>query len=127
LSTPPPVQTLNRYTRNNDDGSITWGYENEDGSFKEETIGIDCVVRGKYGYVDPDGQKREYEYQSGNPCDPNKKDQEEEEEELPEGPGPQQQLAGVLSARPRPNQQQQQQRRPVSVQQGQQYQPQYQK
>jgi len=106
--------------RNNDDGSITWGYENEDGTFKEETIGADCVVRGKYGYVDPDGQKREYEYQSGNPCDPNKKDQEEEEE-LPEGPGPQQQLAGVINARPRPVQQQQ--RRPIPQQQ-QQYQPQ---
>jgi len=24
-STPPPVQTLNRYMKNNDDGSITWG------------------------------------------------------------------------------------------------------
>jgi hypothetical protein len=49
LTTPPPVQTLNRYMKNNDDGSITWGYENEDGTFKEETIGVDCVVRGKYG------------------------------------------------------------------------------
>lgn len=28
------------------DGSITWGYESEDGSFKEETLGADCVVRG---------------------------------------------------------------------------------
>jgi len=109
--------------KNNEDGSITWGYENEDGTFKEETIGADCVVRGKYGYVDPDGQKREYEYQSGNPCDPNKKDQEEAEEEAErEGPGPQQQIQGVINARPRPVVQQQ--RRPAPQQQ-QQYQPQY--
>lgn len=107
--------------KQNEDGSITWGYENEDGTFKEETLGADCVVRGKYGYVDPDGQKREYEYQSGNPCDPNKKDQEEEEEEeRREGPGPQQQVQGVINARPRPAQ-----RRPVPQQPQSQYQPQY--
>ncbi|XP_021943935.1 atherin isoform X2 [Folsomia candida] len=129
LTTPPPIQTVNRYMRNNDDGSITWGYENEDGTFKEETIGADCVVRGKYGYVDPDGQKREYEYQSGNPCDPNKKNLEEEEEEAErEGPGPQQKIQGVINApRPRPQLVQQQQvRRPVpQQQQQQQYTPQY--
>lgn len=33
---------------------IKLGYEAADGSFKEETRGTDCVVRGKYGYVDPD-------------------------------------------------------------------------
>jgi len=111
LTTPPPVQTVNRYMKQNDDGSVTWGYENEDGTFKEETLGADCVVRGKYGYVDPDGNKREYEYQTGNPCDPNKKDQEEEEEEdLPDGPSRPQQISGILNARPRPVQQQQQRR-----------------
>ncbi|CAL8100618.1 unnamed protein product [Orchesella dallaii] len=103
LTTPPPIQTVNRYMKQNDDGSITWGYENEDGTFKEETLGADCVVRGKYGYIDPEGNKREYEYQTGNPCDPNKKNQEEEEEEeIPDGPSRPQQLAGVLNARPRP-------------------------
>lgn len=40
---------------------------------------MDCVIRGKYGYVDPDGVKREYSYESGNPCDKTA----EEEEELP--------------------------------------------
>jgi len=111
LTTPPPVQTVNRFMKQNEDGSMTWGYENEDGTFKEETLGADCVVRGKYGYIDPEGNKREYEYQTGNPCDPNKKDQEEELEEdddLPDGPSRQQQIAGVLNARPRPVQ-----RRPV--------------
>lgn len=67
----PPVQTIRNYNKVNDDGSFTFGYEADDGSFKEETRGTDCVVRGKYGYVDPDGNKREFTYVSGNPCDPN--------------------------------------------------------
>lgn len=77
----PPVQTLRNYNKVNDDGSFTFGYEAADGSFKEETRGTDCVVRGKYGYVDPDGNKREFTYVSGNPCDPNAP---KEEEDLPE-------------------------------------------
>lgn len=36
--------------------------------------------RGRYGYIDPDGVKREYTYETGNVCDPNKRDQEEEDE-----------------------------------------------
>ncbi|KAF7271499.1 uncharacterized protein LOC143201328 [Rhynchophorus ferrugineus] len=77
----PPVQTIRNYNKVNDDGSFTFGYEAADGSFKEETRGTDCVVRGKYGYVDPDGNKREFTYVSGNPCDPNAP---KEEEDLPE-------------------------------------------
>lgn len=46
---PPPVQTIRNYNKVNDDGSFTFGYEAADGSFKEETRGTDCVVRGKYG------------------------------------------------------------------------------
>lgn len=65
-------------------GSFTFGYEAADGSFKEETRGTDCVVRGKYGYVDPDGNKREFTYVSGNPCDPNHPDETEEEPERSE-------------------------------------------
>lgn len=68
----------------NDDGSFTFGYEAADGSFKEETRGTDCVVRGKYGYIDPDGNKREFTYVSGNPCDPNKPDEEEQEPHAPD-------------------------------------------
>lgn len=37
---PPPVQTLRNYNKVNDDGSFTFGYEADDGSFKEETRGI---------------------------------------------------------------------------------------
>lgn len=73
----PTVQTIRKFHEENEDGSITWGYENDDGSFKEETIGVDCVTRGKYGYFDPDGVKREYAYTTGIPCD---KEQQEAEE-----------------------------------------------
>ncbi|XP_068633977.1 uncharacterized protein [Battus philenor] len=65
----PVAQIIRKFRDENDDGSITWGFENDDGSFKEETIGIDCITRGKYGYVDPDGLKREYNYETGIPCD----------------------------------------------------------
>lgn len=34
---------------------------------------------GRYGYVDPDGMKREYTYETGIACDPNKKNSEEDE------------------------------------------------
>lgn len=78
------VQTIRNYSKVNDDGSFTFGYEAADGSFKEETRGTDCVVRGKYGYVDPDGNKREFTYVSGNPCDPNNPDQTEEDPEREE-------------------------------------------
>lgn len=78
---PPPVQTIRNYSKVNDDGSFTFGYEAADGSFKEETRGTDCVVRGKYGYIDPDGNKREFTYVSGNPCDPNQPNDQDDEED----------------------------------------------
>lgn len=77
----PVAQILRKYREENEDGTITWGFENDDGSFKEEIIGNDCVTRGRYGYVDPDGMKREYNYETGIQCDPNKRDLEEPEEE----------------------------------------------
>lgn len=73
----PVAQIIRKYREENEDGSITWGFENDDGSFKEETIGVDCVTRGSYGYVDPDGLKREYNYETGIPCDKTKEDQSE--------------------------------------------------
>lgn len=75
------MQVLRKYRDDNPDGSITWGFENDDGSYKEETIGNDCVTRGKYGYIDPDGVHRQYSYVQGLPCDRNKLKQEEEEDE----------------------------------------------
>lgn len=72
----PVAQVIRKYRDDNPDGSITWGFENDDGSFKEETIGIDCVTRGRYGYVDPDGLKREYNYETGILCDKTKEEPE---------------------------------------------------
>ncbi|KAJ8947075.1 hypothetical protein NQ318_019970 [Aromia moschata] len=74
----PQVQILRKYRTDNEDGSISWGFENDDGTFKEETLGTDCMTRGKYGYVDPDGVRREYTYETGNKCDPEDEDPEEE-------------------------------------------------
>jgi hypothetical protein len=84
----PTAQTIRNFNKLNDDGSFTFGYEADDGSFKEETRGTDCVVRGKYGYVDPDGNKREFSYVQGNPCDPNAASAEDDDEQQ------QQQLTG---------------------------------
>ena len=83
------VATVDRYRYENEDGSITWGYKNDDGGFKvtfllsplplaflwvcsvqEETIGVDCITHGKYGYTDSYGEKMEYSYSSGVRCDP---------------------------------------------------------
>lgn len=75
----PVAQVLRRYREDNPDGSITWGFENDDGSYKEETIGNDCITHGKYGYIDPDGNQREYSYSQGLPCDKTKNEQEDEE------------------------------------------------
>ena len=36
--------------------------------------------------MDPDGEKREYSYETGILCDPNKRDEEEQEEEVAEQP-----------------------------------------
>jgi len=66
---PKPIQTTERYSQKNEDGSFTFGYVSEDGSFREETRGLDCITRGKYGYIDPDGKRREFTYVSGLPCD----------------------------------------------------------
>lgn len=41
----PVAQTIRKWREENEDGSITWGYENDDGSFKEEIIGTDCVTK----------------------------------------------------------------------------------
>ncbi|XP_060526517.1 translation initiation factor IF-2 isoform X1 [Cylas formicarius] len=103
------VETLRKYRTDNEDGSITWGFELTDGTFKEETLGADCIIRGRYGYVDPDNVKREYSYESGLPCD-----QPEEEEEL----------APQKANSPQPRKPQPQYRPPVAQQQQSQYRPQ---
>ena len=69
-------KTTERYSHMNDDGSFTFGYVAEDGSFREETRGVDCITRGKYGYIDPEGKRREFTYVSGLPCDKGDEDLE---------------------------------------------------
>ena len=49
--------------RHNEDGSYTYGYEADDGSFKLETRHVDGRVEGKYGYIDIDsGELKVIEY-----------------------------------------------------------------
>merc|ERR1711981_459881 len=79
------VKVLDRYSHRNEDGSFTWGYQSSDGSFKEETIGVDCITKGRYGYVDPFGEVREFSYQSGNECDPQTKQPLQKESRTPKG------------------------------------------
>lgn len=38
------------------------------------------LFSGRYGYVDPDGIKREYNYETGIKCDPNNRNHGDEEE-----------------------------------------------
>ncbi|XP_071513627.1 uncharacterized protein [Panulirus ornatus] len=71
----PEVKILKSWSHHNADGTFSWGYINADGSFKNETRGLDCVVRGVYGYVEKEtGQQLSFPYESGNPCDPDAPD-----------------------------------------------------
>jgi len=79
----PPVQTTRRYSYFDEAGNYIFGYEAEDGSFKEEIRGLNCIVHGKYGYVDPSGIRREFNYVSGNECDPNDPEGLNQEEPMP--------------------------------------------
>ncbi|KAL7305716.1 hypothetical protein TKK_0001970 [Trichogramma kaykai] len=78
----PVAQVIRRYNEERPDGTIVWGFENDDGSFKEEMIGIDCITRGKYGYVDPDGLRREYTYETGIKCDDESQQQQQDQDIL---------------------------------------------
>merc|ERR1712024_147924 len=57
-----PVPILRYVDNQNIDGSYTYGYEAADGTYKLETRYQDGRVKGKYGYVDPDGNLREASY-----------------------------------------------------------------
>merc|ERR1712018_1064839 len=61
-STTTPVPILRYVDNQNIDGSYTYGYEAADGTYKLETRYQDGRVKGKYGYVDPDGNLREASY-----------------------------------------------------------------
>ena len=62
-STPVPI--LRQINRVNDDGSYTFGFEAEDGSFRIETRDNNGNVKGKYGYVDETGEIKTVEYSAG--------------------------------------------------------------
>ncbi len=61
-STTPPVPILRFIDRQNPDGSYTYGYESGDGTYKIETRYATGEVKGKYGYIDSNGELREVEY-----------------------------------------------------------------
>ncbi|XKL62105.1 hypothetical protein PGB90_001938 [Kerria lacca] len=61
-TTLPPVRILKQINRQNEDGSYSYGYENDDGSYKIETKSAAGEIVGKYGYIDVDGKLREIEY-----------------------------------------------------------------
>merc|ERR1712227_1201865 len=57
-----PVPILRYVDTQNIDGSYTYGYEAADGTYKLETRFVDGRVKGKYGYIDPEGNLREASY-----------------------------------------------------------------
>merc|ERR1711953_1073237 len=61
-SSTTPVPILRYVDTQNIDGSYTYGYEAADGTYKLETRYTDGRVKGKYGYIDPDGNLREASY-----------------------------------------------------------------
>merc|ERR1711893_372660 len=62
ISSTTPVPILRYVDTQNVDGSYTYGYEAADGTYKLETRFVDGRVKGKYGYVDPEGNLREASY-----------------------------------------------------------------
>lgn len=61
-SSTTPVPILRYVDTQNIDGSYTYGYEAADGTYKLETRYVDGRVKGKYGYIDPEGNLREASY-----------------------------------------------------------------
>jgi len=65
-TTPKPhVTILKQINQLNDDGSYTYGFEADDGSFRVENRDIHGNVKGKYGFVDEFGQVKLVEYVAG--------------------------------------------------------------
>merc|ERR1711976_298737 len=62
ISSTTPVPILRYVDTQNVDGSYTYGYEAADGTYKLETRFVDGRVKGKYGYIDPEGNLREAVY-----------------------------------------------------------------
>jgi hypothetical protein len=60
-----PIPILKYIDQHNTDGTYTYGYQSADGTYKIETRFIDGQVKGKYGYVDSNGDFKETSYGSG--------------------------------------------------------------
>jgi len=60
--TTTPVPILRYIDQQNNDGSYTYGYQSGDGSYKIETRLATGEVKGKYGYVDANGNLKETSY-----------------------------------------------------------------
>lgn len=51
---------VNKVQQASEDGSYMFGYENGDGSFRMENRDANGLVRGKYGYIDANGERQEF-------------------------------------------------------------------
>ncbi|RZF43349.1 hypothetical protein LSTR_LSTR001610 [Laodelphax striatellus] len=63
---PKGVNILKHINRVNDDGSYTFGYEADDGSFKIETRDVQGNVKGMFGYIDETGELKRVSYTANN-------------------------------------------------------------
>jgi hypothetical protein len=59
-----PVPILRFLDSQNPDGSYTYGYQSADGTYKIETRFVSGDVKGKYGYIDSNGNIKETQYGS---------------------------------------------------------------
>ncbi|CAG0897925.1 unnamed protein product [Darwinula stevensoni] len=62
----PPVGIKRYVNQVNNDGSYTYGFESEDGTFKLETRDSLGNVKGKYGFIDENQELKVVEYAAGN-------------------------------------------------------------
>merc|ERR1719245_1501479 len=62
ISTTTPVPILRFIDQQNNDGSYTYGFQSGDGSYKIETRLVTGEVKGKYGYIDANGNLKETTY-----------------------------------------------------------------
>lgn len=67
---PGKVEIIKQIKRVNADGSYTFGYEAEDGTFKIESRDVLGNVKGTFGFVDQDGEIKRVSYSSSNGSEP---------------------------------------------------------
>lgn len=63
---PTKVEIIKQIKKVNDDGSYTFGYEAEDGTFKIESRDVLGNVKGTFGFVDTDGEIKRVSYSTTN-------------------------------------------------------------